>query len=485
MHVAQYMNPLGVTSRIDPGQARGRVLIVDDDPEMCEILSASLARSDFETRCHTRAEEALEAIRQEEFDVMLVDVMLGGMDGLQLCERVAGNRPDLPVVVVTALGSVDTAVGALRAGAVDFITKPVDVKLLGNAVSRAMRRRQATMTRIGGPASETEGLQDIIGESPAMRQLKEMLVRVAESDASVLLTGESGTGKELVARALHRCGPRRSRRFVAINCAAMPESLLESQLFGHVRGAFTDAKSSHVGLLNRADGGTLFLDEIGEMPLALQPKLLRALQERAARPLGGDNEVPFDVRLVVATNRNLDDEVAAGRFRMDLYFRVNVIHIDIPPLRERGADVLLLAEHAIKRFARRSHKPVLGLSTPAAERLLAYRWPGNVREVQNCMERAVALTRFEKIVVDDLPAHIAHLTKVAPQEPRESEDIRLLPVDEVERRHILSVLEAVSGNKTLAARVLGLDRKTLYRKLKQYGGFAVTGGGADDGGAAD
>jgi len=283
----------------------------------------------------------------------------------------------------------------------------------------------------------------------------------------VLVTGESGTGKELVARALHKRGRRSGGPFVAINCAAVPESLLESELFGHVRGAFTDACAARTGLFVQANGGTLLLDEIGELPLSLQPKLLRVLQERAVRPVGGDAEIPCDVRLVATTNRDLEAAVAEGTFREDLYFRINVIQIEMPPLRARGSDVLLLAQHFIERYAGGAGKRVVGLSPEAAERLLAHDWVGNVRELQNCMERAVALARSERVALEDLPEKLRrrHRSRV----PVGADDpSALVPLEEAERRHILHVMETVQGNKTVAAQVLGLDRKTLRRKLERY-----------------
>jgi two-component system response regulator HydG len=287
----------------------------------------------------------------------------------------------------------------------------------------------------------------------------------------VLITGESGTGKEVVARALHRRGRRKNGPFVAVNCAALPETLLESELFGHARGAFTDARSARSGLFVQANGGTLFLDEITEMPLALQPKLLRALQERVVRPLGGEGEVPFDVRLVTATNRDLETAVEEGRFRGDLFFRVNVIHVPLPPLRARGGDILLLAQRFLGEYGARSSKQVTGLSPQAAERLLAYSWPGNVRELENCIERAIALAQHDHILPDDLPEKVRAYRRshvlVASDDPAE-----LVPLEEVERRYILRVMEAVGGNKSQAAQVLGLGRKTLYRKLEAYGEHA-------------
>jgi two-component system response regulator HydG len=300
-----------------------------------------------------------------------------------------------------------------------------------------------------------------------MNDVRDLVERVSQSTASVLITGESGTGKEQVARLLHERSSQRDGPFVAVDCAALPEALLESELFGHVSGAFTDARSSRTGLLVRATGGTLLLDEIGEMPLGLQPKLLRALQERRVRPVGSNEEVGFDARIIAATNRDLEAAVEERRFREDLYYRINVIHVHLPPLRARGSDVLLLAQHFLGRLSRQSEKRIDGLSPQVAEKLLAYTWPGNVRELQNCMERAVALARFEEVMVEDLPEKIRSYRRQAvlvdSDDPSE-----LLTMEEVERRYILRVLEAAGGNKTIAARILGFDRKTLYRKLESY-----------------
>jgi two-component system response regulator HydG len=392
-----------------------------------------------------------------------------GMDGLELCERLAASRPDVPVLVITAFGSLDTAIGAIRAGAYDFITKPLEVEALALALQRAVRHRSLSeeVRRLRRLVDEPHEFQELVGTSPAMRRLRRFLDRIVDSDASVLVTGESGTGKEVIARVLHDRGPRQKGPFVAVNCAAMPEALLESELFGHARGAFTDARNARTGLFVQADGGTLLLDEVGEMPMSLQPKLLRALQERRVRPVGGETEIPFDVRLLATTNRDLETAIEEGRFREDLYFRVNVINVNVPPLRARGGDVLFLAQHFLKTLAADAEKAVTGISPAAAERLARYTWPGNVRELQNCIERAVALTRYDEIVVDDLPETVRHYERshvlVVGDDPSE-----LVPLEEVERRYVVRVMEAVGGNKTLAAQVLGVGRKTLYRKLEHY-----------------
>ncbi|QRK09654.1 sigma-54-dependent Fis family transcriptional regulator [Archangium violaceum] len=445
---------------------KGRILVVEDEREMRALLEKGLARRGFVPTVRGSADEAFALLEAEDFDTVLTDLRMPGMDGLALCERIVLNRPDIPVVVVTAFGSLETAVAAIRVGAYDFVTKPVDldalVLVLGRAVQhRALRDEVRRLRRALGEVSADGG---VVGESPALRRVYELIDRMADSDASVLIMGESGTGKEVAARALHARSRRHDGPFVAINCAAMPEQLLESELFGHARGAFTDARTARTGLFVKANGGTLFLDEVGEMPLTLQPKLLRALQERTVRPVGGDTEVPFDARIVAATNRDLELAVEEGRFREDLYYRLNVIGLELPPLRARGNDVLLLAQRFLEHFASRGGKRVVGLSPAAAQRLLAYTWPGNVRELQNCIERAVALTSYEQLTVEDLPERIRDYR--APSSTAQGNDVsELVSLEEMERRYIQRVLETVGGSRTLASRILGVDRKTLYRKL--------------------
>jgi len=450
--------------------SKGRILVVDDERALCEVLEEGLGGHGFEVRWTTAPAEALELLENGDFDVVLTDLNMREMNGIELCERVVANRADVPVVVLTAFGSLETAIAAIRAGAYDFITKPVKMDAVALALDRAVQHRslRREVKRLRLLVAHEDRFDELRGNSTAMRAVHALLARIADSDAGVLITGESGTGKEVVARALHRQSRRARGPLIAVNCAAMPANLLESELFGHVRGAFTDARSDRRGLFLEADGGTLLLDEIGDLPPDLQPKLLRALQERAVRPVGGDREVSVDVRVIAATNRDLETAMEDGRFREDLYFRINIIHVALPPLRARGSDVLLLAQHFLADFAERSGKRVVGLSAAAAERLLAYTWPGNVRELQNCIERAVALARFEEITVDDLPEKIrvyrASHVLVAADDPSE-----LVPLEEVERRYILRVMESVGGNKTLTAQVLGIGRKTLYRKLEQYG----------------
>jgi two-component system response regulator HydG len=448
----------------------GRILVADDDRSMCELLQAGLARRGFEVSWRTDATTALAAISEGDFDVIVTDLNMPEVNGLELCERVTANRPDVPVVVITAFGSLDTAVAAIRAGAYDFITKPFEMDGLRLTLDRAVQhhRLRDEVKRLRQAVTESRGFGEILANSPLMRRVLDLVNRAAESDATALITGESGTGKELVARALHQHSRRHDGPFVAVSCAAMPEALLESELFGHVRGAFTDARTPRTGLLLQANGGTLLLDEIGDMPLGLQPKLLRAIEDRRLRPLGENTERPFDVRLVCATNRDLEADIEENRFRADLFYRINVIHVELPPLRERDGDVLPLAQHFVQHFSRAAAKPVTGVSTAAAERLLAYAWPGNVRELRNCIERAVALTRFEEIAVEDLPEKVQNY-----RQSRVVVDLddtaHLASMEEVERRYILRVLEAAGGQRTKAAQILGLDRKTLYRKLERWG----------------
>jgi two-component system response regulator HydG len=447
-----------------------RVLLVDDDQAMGELMKEALRRRGHSCTWRGSADEAYELFGEDEFDVVVTDINMRGMNGLDFCERIVANRRDVPVVVITAFGSLQAAIATIRAGAFDFLTKPFELEQLVLAVERAVQHRELReeVKRLRRQVEQPTAFEDMVGASAAILKVYDLVDRIADSDATVLVTGESGTGKELVARALHRRSRRRDGPLIVINCAAMPEQLLESELFGHIKGSFTDAKSTKKGLLAEASGGTLFLDELGEMPLGMQAKLLRALEARAVRPIGGTSEVDFDARIIAATNRDLESLIEEKRFREDLFYRVSVVHIDLPPLRARGNDVLLLAHRFVERFAERSTKHVTSFSSEVATKLLAYAWPGNVRELQNCIERAVALARFEEITVDDLPERIRNYKSshvvVASIDPTE-----LVPMEEVERRYIQRVMEAVGGNKTIAARALGFDRTTLYRKLEKYG----------------
>ena len=446
----------------------GTILIVDDDDDTAVLLRDSLRKRGFSTESVNSAQQCLDRLRTDPVDVVVTDVQMSGMSGIELCAELRERHPDLLPIVLTGQGGLDTAIAAIRAGAYDFITKPVKVDALAISVGRAVEHLllKREVKRLRTAADRDLSIDGIAGSSPAIRETVEMIRRVADSDATVLVTGESGTGKELVAKALHNLSPRRDQPFVAVNCAAMPAPLLESELFGHVRGAFTDAKRSRAGLFVQAGAGTIFLDEIGEMPIEMQVKLLRVLQERRVRPVGGDEEVPFEARVVTATNRDLETEVEEKRFREDLFYRINVVAIPVPPLRARAGDILQLAQFFLKRIAARTSKPVQGISGPAARLLMDYDWPGNVRELENCMERAVALCRLDEITIDDLPAkvqeHQSTKIVITTESPGE-----LITLDEMERRYVRQVLGAVAGNKTHAARILGIDRRSLYRRLEE------------------
>ncbi len=480
--------------------AKPRVLVVEDQESMRALLKDYLEQKDFEVSCCDSVPAGLKmigikcesattgaefqfhsAIRNEsatgdestestglaEFDAVLTDIKMPGMDGLQFCRLLNQHRPGLPVIVMTAYGSMETAVEALRAGAFDFVTKPVELELIKASLSRATENsRLKRQIRLLESQAPLDRFGELIGESEVIVRLKDQLARVVDSSASVLLTGESGSGKEVAARALHSKGDRANKPFVAINCAALPESLLESELFGHVKGAFTDARENRQGLFMQANGGTLFLDEIGEMPLEMQPKLLRAIEQKTVRPIGGKSEQPFDVRLITATNRDLEELIETKRFREDLYYRINVLEITIPPLRTRGMDVLRLANHFLKYFARQANKAIDRFDEAVASKLLAYDWPGNVRELRNVIERAVVLSRHNEITLDAIPQKIvdykSNLLILSDQDNQP-----LAPLDEIQRRYIRYVLDRTSGNKTETAKILGLDRKTLYRKLKE------------------
>jgi DNA-binding NtrC family response regulator len=445
------------------------VLVVDDDVGMRDMLAARLTTRGFRIMTCGSGAEAIEMIQRDDLEVVVSDVNMKSMDGVELCKRVLEHRPQLPVILITAFGSMDLAIQAIRAGAYDFLPKPFEIDQLVLAIERGvtLARLKDEVQRLRRAVAPL-GFGTLIGESPKMTELYAVLGKVAESVVPVLITGESGTGKELVARAIHDAGPRKDGPFVALNCAAMPAQLLESELFGHEKGAFTDARTAKPGLFIAASGGTIFLDEIGELPLEMQPKLLRALQEHAVRPVGGTTEVAFDARVIAATNRNLETMVEERAFREDLYFRINVLQVDLPPLRSRGGDVLVLARHFLDRIAARAQKRIIGFSPEAAQKLMSYAWPGNVRELENCIERAVALASFDQLAVSDLPEKIRAFR--SSQLVLSSDDATtLVTLEELEQRYVVRVLESVAGNKAAAARILGIERKTLYRMLERWG----------------
>ena len=446
---------------------KDKLLLIDGDADLREFLTEALQALSYTVEAVASGSQALARLSEQHFDAVISDIALvAGPSGIDLRATLLATWPDLPVIMITGHGSMDVAISAIRAGAYDFITKPIMIDTLHVALQRAVdhQRLRGEVRRLRGLVESRSPGDAMVGESAVIRRVYNLIERVAASHTSVLIIGETGTGKELVAQALHNQSPRRSAPFVAINCAAMSPTLLESELFGHVRGAFTDAKQSRTGLFVQAEGGTLFLDEIGEMPMEMQSKLLRALQERKVRPVGGDYEIPFDARVISATSRDLDSAIEEKHFRRDLLYRINTVIIPMPPLRSRGTDILLLAQHFLKKQASRQGKAVDGISAAVARKLLDYDWPGNVRELENCMERAVALAGLSDIGIDDVPDkvrqyHNSHLV-IDTSDPE-----LLLPMVEIERRYMRRVLAAVAGNKTQAAQVLGLDRRTFYRRL--------------------
>ena len=445
------------------------ILIVDDEPDMVSLMSDTLRARGYTCAAALDGALALDHMENNPVDLVLTDLNMPRMGGIALTGAVKERWPEVPVLIMTAFGSIACAVEAMKAGAYDFLTKPLDMNALIITVERALEHRALRieidrLRRVVHPGDDFGGF---VGQSQPMRELYETLARVAIVDSSVLLLGETGTGKELAARALHTASPRKEGPFVSVNLSAIPENLLESQFFGHEKGAFTDARTRYEGLLRAANGGTLFLDEIGDMPMSLQPKLLRALQERKVRPLGGVDEVSFDVRIVTATHQDLNAAVSEGRFRRDLYYRLNVISVELPPLRARGEDVLRLARYFVEKAAVRMDRPTPVLNPGALSLLRAYTWPGNVRELENAMERAVALCRDDEIREVDLPPTLRK-AQVSDRVKFSGEGVELVSLDEIERRHITAVLAALDGNKTWAAKVLGLDRRTLYRRLDRY-----------------
>jgi len=436
-----------------------RLLVVDDQEGMAPPVLSALQRR-FKVVRVARADEASGA----GYDVALIAP--GAEDQSRLCRRLIEIGAAGEVMILGSSPSLEDTIRAIRAQAFDFVPEGDEPSAVVNRVRQAIElielRRELSRLQ-AGPIPGTP-FPELIGESTALRRLKLLIERVARSEATVLVNGESGTGKEIVARTLHAHGPHPGGPFLVTNLGAIPRQLLESELFGHVRGAFTGAVADRKGLLLRATGGSLFLDEVADMPLDVQAKLLRALQQRSLRALGQREEVPFNARIIAATSRDLEQEVAAGRFRQDLYFRLNVIQLVVPPLRERGHDVLLLAQHFIQRESS-ALRPVVGLTPGAARALLAYRWPGNVRELEHCIVSAAACARYDHITAPDLPERVRGQEAMAPE--RDVND--LISLRELERQHILEVLRSVGGNKALTSRRLGLDRKTLYRKLKEYG----------------
>src|SRR5512142_2077499 len=441
-------------------KTRGRILIVDDELVVRDSLGKWFTSEGYQARPVASAREALEAIQQVEFDIALLDIKMPGMDGMELQGRLREADPDLTVIIMTGYASVETAVQALKRGAYDYITKPVDPDELSHLVQNALEHRQARreVVRLRENMKEVFPSTELIGKSPAMKKVMELIEMVATTEATVLITGESGTGKEVVARAIHAAGPRRFMPMVTIHCGALTETLLESELFGHEKGAFTGAQYRKKGKFEVADGGTVFLDEISDISLKTQTDLLRVLQEKEIVRVGGNQPIKVDFRCIAATNKNLEALVKAGSFRPDLYYRLHVFCIDLPPLRERREDIPLLVNHFLNKFCSATSRPVPQIAPEALEALMRHEWPGNVRELENAVERALVVGRGSEI----RPADFSFQFQA--EEPRGGKTL-----EDIERAHIERILRETQHNLSRAARVLDIDRTTLYNKLRRYG----------------
>lgn len=427
-------------------------LVIDDEPDICELLTLTLGRMQVETRVGGDVASAKKQLAETRFDLCLTDMRLPDGDGLELVDWIQRKAPGVPVAVITAHGNIETAVQALKLGAFDFISKPLDLKNLRSVVENALRLRE----------DSTHAESRLIGESEAVQEVRDLIDKVSRSQAPVHISGESGTGKELVARLIHETGPRKDAPFVPVNCGAIPAELMESEFFGHRKGAFTGAVNDKAGLIQTANGGTLFLDEIAELPLAMQVKLLRVIQEQTVRPVGAEKEDSVDVRILSATHRNIGELVKQGEFRKDLYYRINVIELHVPALRERGSDVLLLARHILTKHGRAKSS----LSSEAENVLLSYQYPGNIRELENMLERAVTLCPDGEIGVEDLSLQQAK--PETSETPRPVSDLGG-QIEDVERQAIVEALEKTRYNKTAAAKLLGLSFRQLRYRIKKLG----------------
>jgi DNA-binding NtrC family response regulator len=445
---------------------RGRVLVVEDDREMSRFLSELLAEEGYNVEVACDGTSALERYQQTDFDLTITDLMMPRMKGTELVCRLRETDPDALILLITAFGTIESAVETMRAGAFDYLTKPFRTDEILLSVSRALEQRglKRELQRLRREIESHYGLDNMVGKSKKMQRIFEIVSHIRDVQTNILIIGESGTGKELVARAIHYHTARADGPFIPVNCAAIPESLLESELFGHLKGSFTDAKRDRRGLFQEATGGTLFLDEISEVPQNLQAKLLRVIEDKEVRPVGADRGEKVDVRILAASNQDLEQLVAEGKFRQDLFYRLNVICIGLPPLRERPEDIPLLVEHFIKKFSDKTMRKIIGIREEALTALLRYHWPGNVRELEHTIERAVLLGKGDWISGTDLPPQL--LTNSHKEISLAQAISKGYTIRDLEREYIKKVLETTRGNKSEAAQILGIDRTTLYRKLE-------------------
>lgn len=449
-----------------------QILIIDNEAAHAQAVSESLERVGFSCQVATSGTQGAQMIENGQFDVIITDLMMNDIDGLGILSRAKKTLPDAEVILITGHGSVPSAVSAMQQGAFNYLLKPLDLGQLRAVAEKAAEsaRLRQTNVELKRRLDERFGFEGVVGDSPQMHDVIERLKRIAPTNASVLIQGETGTGKELVAQAIHHNSPRKHKPFVALNCAALSENILESELFGHVRGAFTDASNDRVGKFEYANGGTLFLDEVGDMPLATQIKLLRVLESSEITRVGSNDPIKVNVRILSATNRNLEDSIEAGTFRRDLYHRLKVVTIRLPTLRERSQDIPILIDHFIRLFAKKHAKQIRGVSPAARRKLLAYDWPGNVRQLRNFVESMVVVDYDGLLDLDDLPEELAE-----PSEPAvDSSAVSLAavvgkPLTELERLFITETLRATGGNREEAAAMLGIGERTLYRKIKEYG----------------
>jgi len=439
-------------------------LIIDDEPDILQLLSMTLSRMNVDSQSACNVKEALSLLDSQPFDVCLTDMRLPDGDGLQIVSHIQANHPQLPVAVITAHGNMQTAIEAMKLGAFDFLSKPVDLAVLRNLVQSALRLNSP---QAKSSTQRQSNKKQLIGDSEVMRQLKQTILKLARSQAPVYIRGESGTGKELVAKLIHFKGPRAEQPFVPVNCGAIPAELIESEFFGHVKGSFTGAVSDKKGLFQAANGGTLFLDEIAELPLAMQVKLLRAIQEKSIRPVGSEKEIPVDVRILSASHKDLSSLVESGEFRQDLFYRINVIELEVPPLRERREDIPAIADYLLAQIIRRQHSHPVSLSSDALNALCHYDFPGNIRELENILERALTLCNGQQIEKNDLQLpdsqNGAPTTDLLQRGEQPLDDF----LEQIERREILEALRQAGGNKTHAAKILGISFRALRYKLQK------------------